>query len=248
MSGTGDPDFEDNRTIERAPRKRGELVDWLKRRSLSESPFYEDTWIETCRTRFFHYAYALYDLSQEGQWPAERWREALQVWSEEGRILRSWRFIAPLVQSMPDDVLEDIAHSITWWLEAVSKSLDRHEDIFLDLCRRVLALSHQDGVNADEPVTRAINHPVGHVTQALLNLWFTREPNDNDGLPAELEPFFTQLCDTDVAQFRHGRVLLASRLIALFRVDRPWTEAHLLPLFDWTTDTMEARAAWEGFL
>ena len=248
MSGTGDPDFEDNRDVELAPRKRGELVDWLKRPPPSQRPFYEDTWRETCRTRFFHCAYALCDLSREGQWPSGRWREALQAWSEEGRILRSWRFIAPLVQTMPDEVLKDIAHSITWWLEAVSKSLDRHEDIFLDLCRRILALPHQDGVDTDQPVTRAINHPVGHVTQALLNLWFKREPNDNDRLPAELEPFFTQLCDTGVAQFRHGRVLLASRLIALFRVDRPWTEAHLLPLFDWTIDAVEARAAWEGFL
>jgi hypothetical protein len=126
--------------------------------------------------------------------------------------------------------------------------LDRHEDIFLDLCRRILALPHQVGVDTDQPVTRAINHPVGHVMQALLNLWFKREPNDNDGLPAELEPFFTQVCDTGVAQFRHGRVLLASRLIALFRVDRSWTEAHLLPLFDWTIDALEARAAWAGFL
>jgi hypothetical protein len=51
-----------------------------------------------------------------------------------------------------------------------------------------------------------------------------------------------------VAQFRHGRVLLASCLIVLFRVDRPWTETYLLPLFDWSTDAAEARAAWEGFL
>ncbi len=60
-------------------------------------------------------------------------------------------------------------------------------------------------------------------------------PNDNDKLPADIEPFFTQLCDIGVEQFRHGRVLLASRLIALFRVDRPWTETHLLPLFDWAS-------------
>jgi hypothetical protein len=248
MSGTGDPDFEDNRDVELAPRKRGELVDWLKRSPPSQHPLDEDTWRETCRTRFFHCAYALCDLSREGQWPSGRWREALQAWSEEGRVLRSWRFIAPLVQMMPDEVLKDIAYSITRWLEAVSKSLDRHKNIFLDLCRRILALPYQEGVDTDDPVTRAINHPVGHLTQALLNQWFTRKPNDNDGLPAELEPFFTQLCDTGVAQFRHGRVLLASRLIALFRVDRPWTEAHLLPLFDWTIDAVEARAAWEGFL
>jgi hypothetical protein len=248
MTGTGDPDFENNRDVDLAPRKRGELVAWLKQSQPSQRPFYEDTWLETCRNRFFHCAYALCDLAREGQWPAARWREALQAWSEEGLILRSWRFIAPLVQTMPDEVLKDIAHSITWWLQVVSKSLDRYENIFLELCGRILALPHQDGVDTDEPVFRAINHPVGHVTQALLNLWFKREPNDNDGLPAELEPYFTQLCDTRVPPFRHGRVLLASRLIALFRVDRPWTEVHLLPLFEWTINAVEARAAWEGFL
>jgi hypothetical protein len=89
MSGTGDPDFEDNRDVDLAPRKRAELVDWLKRPPPSQRPFYEDTWLETCRTRFFHCAYALCDLSQEGEWPSGRWREALQAWSEEGRVLRS---------------------------------------------------------------------------------------------------------------------------------------------------------------
>jgi hypothetical protein len=125
MSGTGDPDFEDRRDMDLAPRKRDELVAWLKRPPPSQRPFYEDTWLETCRTRFFHCAFALCDLAREGQWPVERWREALQAWSEEGRVLRSWRFIAPLVRTMPDEVLQNIAHSITWWLMAVSKSLNR---------------------------------------------------------------------------------------------------------------------------
>jgi hypothetical protein len=42
-------------------------------------------------------------------------------------------------------------------------------------------------------------------------------------------------------------VLLASNLISFFRVDRPWTEQHLLPLFDWK-NPVEAKAVWEGFL
>jgi hypothetical protein len=248
MSGTGAPDFEDSRDVDLAPRKRGELIAWLKRPPPSQRPFYEDTWREVCRAHLMNSAYALCDLAREGLWPTERWREALQAWSEKGRVLRSWRLIAPLIQTMPNEELKDVAHGVTSWLQAVSNSLDRHEDIFLDLSRRILTLPHRDGVDTDQPVTRAINHPVGHVTQALPNLWFKREPNDNDGLPTELEPLFTRLCDTDVAQFRHGRVLLASRLIALFRVDRPWAEAHLLPRFDWTIDADEARAAWEGFL
>ena len=247
-SGTGDPDFEDSREIDVAPRKRRELVNWLKQPPPSRHPFYEDTWRDTCGTRFFHCAYALCDLAQEELWPVGRWREALQAWSEEGRILRSWRFVAPLVKTMPDAVLKEIAHGITWWLEAVSKSIDRHVTIFFEMCHRVLALEHQDNVDTDQPVTSAINHPVGHVTKALLNLWFERKPNDNDKLPADVEPLFTKLCDTHVEQFRHGRVLLASRLIPLFRVDRSWTETHLLPLFDWKTNQTEAKAVWEGFL
>jgi hypothetical protein len=104
-----------------------------------------------------------------------------------------------------------------------------------------------NGAPIDQPVTEAINHPVGHVTQALINLWFKRNPNDNDQLPADIKPFFTELCDIQVNRFRHGRVLLGSQLIALFRVDRVWTEQYLLPLFRWN-NLSEAKAVWEGFL
>ena len=145
---------------------------------------------------------------------------------------------------------------MTWWLEAVSKSINRHENILLELCSRVLALQIEvggttitlpNGNPIDEPVTSAINHPVGHVTQALINLWFKQNPNDNELLPANIKPFFTLLCDVQVERYRHGRVLLGSQLIALFRVDRPWTEQYLLPLFSWN-NLNEAKAVWDGFL
>lgn len=256
MSGTGDPDYESSRQVNVAPRKRSELVQWLKQPQPESSSFYyEDTWPDVCRTRFFHSLLALCDLSREAVWPAGRWRDALQAWSDESRIRRSWRFAAGLVQNMPDAVMQHSAHSLTWWMEAASKVIDRHEAILLDLCRRVLALSLEPstGIRKNdepikEPVTEAINHPVGHVAQALLNLWFKRKPNDNESLPKEIEPFFTQMCDVGIERFRHGRVLLASQLIALFRVDRPWTEKHLLPLFDWESSSNEAKGAWEGFL
>ena len=143
---------------------------------------------------------------------------------------------------------------MTWWIEAVSKSINQHEEILLNLCRRVLALPFEastgitrNGEPLNHPVTEAINHPVGHVTQALINLWFKRNPNDNDQLPADIKPYFTEICDTQVDRFRHGRVLLGSQLIALFRVDRTWTEQYLLPLLCWN-NPVEAKAVWEGFL
>ena len=256
MSGTGDPDYEESRDVDVAPRKRRDLVQWLVKPQPERHPFYEDTWRDVCRTRFFHSLYALSDLARQNTWPAGRWREALQVWSDDGMVLRSWRYAAPLVQTMPDTVVQELAHGVTWWLEAASRSIDRHEAILLHICQRFLGLPLDedsgirggDGEAIQQPVTEAINHPIGHVTQALINLWFKREPNDGDGLPADIGPFFTQLCDVRVQRFRHGRVLLASQLIALFRVDRQWTEQCLLPRFEWAADPMEAKAAWEGFL
>jgi hypothetical protein len=105
----------------------------------------------------------------------------------------------------------------------------------------------RNGEPIDQPVTEAINHPVGHGTQALINLWFKQNPNDNDLLPADIKPIFTTLCDVQVDRFRYGRVMMGSRLIAFFRVDRPWTEQYLLPLFSWS-NPVEAKAVWEGFL
>ena len=256
MSGTGDPDFEDSRDVDIAPRKRQALVQWLAKPMPEQRPLYEDTWRDVCRTRFFHSITALGDLAQIGVWPAGRWREALQAWSENGLVLRSWRYAASLVQTMPEDVIQEIIHAFTWWIESSSKSINRNENILLDLCRRVLTLPLEadsgsriirNGNEIFDPVSSAINHPVGHVTQALINLWFKQVPNDNELIPANLKPIFATLCDMQVERFRHGRVLLGSQLIAFFRVDRSWTEQHLLPLFNWA-NPVEAKGVWEGFL
>lgn len=256
MSGTGDPDYEENREVDIAPRKRQELVKWLTKPPSEPRPFYEDTWRDVCRTRFFHSLYALCDLAQNDEWPTERLREALQIWAEEGMVLRSWRYAVPLVQAMPDNEFQKVINAATLWIEAASKSINQHESILLSMCRRVLELPLEvgqgsriirGGIETYDIVGSAINHPVGHVTQALINLWFKLSPNDNDLLPADIEPFFTTLCDAQVERYRHGRVLLGSRLIALFRVDRSWTERYLLPLFNWDNPA-EAKAVWEGFL
>lgn len=229
------------------PHRRRELIKWLREHPGTDH-WQEDDWRQRCRDNFATTACALCALARESIWPTDRWREALQAWSEEKLIKRSWRYMAPVLTTAPDDVLQTIAHGVSWWLRAIAKTLEGHEAHFLTLARRILALDHQDGVDTDEPVTRAINHPVGHVTEALLRWWYRRSLEDGQGLPEELKPTFTELCDTRIDKFRHGRVLLAVHVIALFRVDQDWATQYLLPLFDWKRSKTEARAAWEGFL
>jgi hypothetical protein len=133
MSGTGDPDYEDSRDVDIAPSTRQELMQWLTKPPPERRHLHEDTWRDVCRTRFFLSLSALCKLAQDGVWPAGRWSEALQAWAEESLVLRSWRYAAPLVQTMPDAVLQEIDHAVTWWMQAASKSLNCHEDILMNL-------------------------------------------------------------------------------------------------------------------
>ena len=255
-SGTGDPSFQDNEGVENAPRKRLELSLWLDKPTPEPRPFFGDTWPDVCRTRFFHSLLALHDLAKNGVWPAGRWRVALQVWSEDALVVRSWRYTASLVQTMPDSALKEIIRAASYWMEAASKSTTCRESVMLALCQRIVLLpldadtssrTDRNGVETYDPVGAAINHPIGHVTLALLNLWAKQRPSDNDLIPDHIKPLFTAMCDARVDRFRHARVLLGSRLIEFFRIDRLWAEQYLLPLFSWA-NASEARALWEGFL
>ena len=112
MSGTGDPDFSSHRVIEKAPRARTELVVWLGRPKEAPGGFYEDDWLDTCRHHFYRSAIALCDLSRGEQWPIDRWRDALQAWSDEAQLVRSWKFAGALVISMPPKVFAELVNSV----------------------------------------------------------------------------------------------------------------------------------------
>ncbi len=231
--------------IELPPRTRSELVAWLKN---YEPVGFSDTadWREVCEARMFVAAASLCDLAREDVWPVVRWQTALSTWRAEKRVSRSWRLIARLVETMPATKLAELTPDLSQWLRSAGSALDRHEPVFIDLCRRILEQPPIKQIdNTDDSCS--IGHPIRHITQALLNFWFRCPPNDNDGLPSDVGPLLTQVCDTRSAPCRAGRGILALHLITLFRLDPVWTRAHLLPLFNWS-NPIEARAMWNGFL
>lgn len=253
-SGSSDPDFELHRRVDVAPRKWKDLAVWLAQPPKKYSPFDEDTWAELCRTLPRESVLALRAVAKSGQWPADRWRTAFQEWYDAKLVQRSWKLVAGLVAKMPSATMQETSHAISSWLDSVSKSIDEHKELFLELCVRFLELPlkpesgiERDGKPIDEPVMAAINHPVGHITNALINFWFRKELSDGEFLPENLRPVFTWICDTTVERHRHGRVLLCAHAISFFRVDQSWSEQHLLPLFSWR-NPVEAKSAWEGFL
>lgn len=234
------------RTSITIPRSRRGVLDYLVANPvLSESR--QDDWRQLCSESFQATAYALCRLAKMDVWPIERWRDALQAWSEERLQIRSWQYMGPVLATARDSLLQSITRDASRWLQTIAKVFEGHEAQFFDLSRRILALEYESG-DEDDPVGQAIDHPVGHVTEALLDWWYRRALEDKQGLPKQIKTCFTELCDTRIEKFRHGRVLLAVHVITLFRVDADWASEYLLPLFDWRRSESEAQAAWEGFL
>ncbi|MDH4318997.1 MAG: hypothetical protein OEV64_11440, partial [Desulfobulbaceae bacterium] len=241
-------DGDDLREFIVTPRSRRELVTWLKQYPNTDYARREDDWRQRCRNEFARTACALCSLTRENTWPKDRWREALQAWTEEKLLQRTWRYMAPVLTKAPDDVIQELASSLSQWLMELAKSFEGHQTLFFIFCKRILSMSYKDDVETDEPLMRAINHPVGQVSEALLRWWYRHEPKDNQGLPDEIKSIFSQLCDQHKPVYRHARVLFAAHAITFYRVDPEWTKHNLLPNFEWRASTIEANAAWSGFL
>ena len=248
ITGSGDPDYEASRALDIAPRRRKALVQWLTKQRPDNHPFYEDTWFQTCRNFPMQTVSALVDLASENVRPTERWNTAFYAWSERCSPRWTWRCVGLVLQSMPDEFISATASALTFWLERVSRANITNEAGLLDVCNRVTSYAHRTGRTITSPITDVFNDPVGRVTQILLNRLFKRKPGDGDGLPSDIGPAFNDLCVNIDEQFRSGRMILASQAIALFRVDRAWTERYMLPLFDWDVSPLEAGAIWQGFL
>ena len=250
LGGTVAPDIKEFRKLDFAPSDKYELVERLKRELSQKSQTHGDYWQEVCRTRFDDSIFALSKLSSEGRWPTGRWSEALHAWSNEKSNDKSWEDVIQLLQRMPNETFEEISRSIAWWLESSSETIDGNDAEVFEICNRILNAPH-NGVAIGYRlgyVAEAINHPVGLVTTALLNIWFNQNPTDNELIPSEFKIIFTRICDTKTPSFRYGRVVLASRLVPLYRADQIWVRENLFSFLDWSDNPTEAMAAWAGFL
>lgn len=241
-------DGEDWRTFISTPKRYRDIITWLREHPKSDT-WQEDDWRDRCKRDFRRAACALLRLASQGEWLPDRWREALQAWSDETLTVRSWRHIGSVLAEAPDEILTELSHALGWWLQSIAKTFNGNEDAFFTLIRRVIELHRNEAIAVDNDLMfKAINHPIGHVTKASLSWWYRQSLEDNQGLTDVLKPIFTGLCDTGVSIFRYGRILLASHVISLFRVDGDWSRKYLLPLFEWQRDAHEAKGVWEGFL
>lgn len=241
---------EKNRIVRQAPRNANEMEAWLERFPAGDNSPESDDWQEICAKKFRLAGEALNRLAQKDIWPVGRWRQALQIWSTDKFSARSWNCVGPTVHDIPELELKKIAQPIAWWLNVVSNTAPEGTSHFHGLIGKILDAYRSDEIEIDAKIiNRAISHPVGLVTKATKNWWFTQGLEDNQGLHTDVKPLFDDVCRSkDAPGLQYGPIILAESLIALYRVDREWTKENLLPSFDWKQAPHMAPGMWMSFL
>ena len=119
----------------RIPRRRKDLVAWLKKNlnTVDMERLQQDDWIKRCQDDFPTTACALMQLANEECYPIECWQQALQAWSDEKHAQRSWRYMAKVITKVPDEKIEDLALGISQWLDAIAPNFTGQEKEFLNL-------------------------------------------------------------------------------------------------------------------
>lgn len=235
--------------IELSPKSIKRLVEWLRNNPSSEGALTGDNWSERCRDDFRRSFFALKKLASEGVWVPQRWAEALNAWSSDELVRRSWKHASSVIVSMPDEHFVDALHAIAWWVSRISKNVGEHEEAFLALVDRIIETgTNTVEASVDFSLNHAINHPVGHAASSLLNWWFSMGVEDDQGLPDKLKGRFALMCNADNQPLWIGSVMLAQQVIPLLRVDKAWTKQYLIPSFEWAPDATKAAAMWDSFL
>jgi hypothetical protein len=195
-------------------------------------------------------------LIARNSWDIAIWTVLLRAWQASELTSGSWaarlRTLDAYVEiprAVPGgvaDVLDRAAGS-----EGLNADdLDRIERIG----DRVLTYSGhlEPGVHLNGKIdwlTSAINHPAGHVALSWLKVLSKRLALDRSGgIPAAQRARYEALLTAQGSNGLLGRVAFASQAHFLFSMDADWTTAHVIPIFDWSTDADRAEQAWSGFL
>jgi len=197
------------------------------------------------------------ELVSREEWQVDAWNSLINAWRGAELDREQWRSVIDLIDVHPE-IVAGAPMAVANFLEQGIRRKDLEPDDVDTLERisdRVLAATDEPaGIQIDgatDWLTSAINHPAGEVALMLLRALsyrMERAGEDWTGLPEAQRNRFEALLGGGSDNAVMAAIALASQVDFLFHADRGWTEAHILPRFDWTADPARAAQAWDGFL
>ena len=255
-SWTGDPTEDRNRRQVKVPHEVDGLVGWLKDdidRDSFDRRYERDDFEEVCLSCQDVVLKAFTILAENGLWNVERIYSALKVWSTKETVSAAARYLVAAFPKMSENVFGHVANQAASWCEDVVKA-DLIDDGDLLAIGNILLDADYEFDRRDlkfgekgDLISTAINHPVGRIMSALIDKVFPGSVHKGDGINPLYRSLFEVVANSQKASATHGRLILASRGIALYYADEEWARRFVLNKASWDVP-LEARAFWQGFL
>jgi hypothetical protein len=186
-------------------------------------------------------------LADNENWHRGIWQAAL-IGLEDDKV---WEDIAPLIVKASPELYTEEAWAIASWTKKAVSTIERdsqYEQYFWSIFDLLIehALDDKRPDHDGEVINYAINHPVGIITEALIDRFGKTELSVAEGIPeGPLLDSIGLILDNN--SLIAGKIILASRLHYFYAVDPNWTEENLIPLFRWE-DSEDVAFMWQGYL
>ena len=96
----------------------------------------------------------------------------------------------------------------------------------------------------DDPLTLALNHPVGKLADAALTRLSKHQPTAGSGLPDAVQHYFATVISD--ARGGPGRIMFATSLLRLHAIAPEWTTEHLVSRLNLSASA-EAQSLWSAY-
>jgi hypothetical protein len=200
-----------------------------------------DAWQSFCQSQPQE-AFLGIEAAPEGdRWHEWAWRPLLWSASKIADVDLLNRMARLLMQWPDDAAFAETANAASSWMDQVSEKL-RYPVLWKlwDFIER--RAPRRCEVSSGDILTAALNDPAGNLASILLKR--TRKRKDHIELGKVLRDRYERLLEGDDTSALLARVRISAAVSFLFERAPAWTEAHILPSYDWTSP--DALAMWSA--
>lgn len=197
--------------------------------------------------------------ARQGDFPEVLWRALLHNWPASAPP-RLFNTLLERLGRLPKETIRDLGSPVGQWLEkwfcvAFQENRIRAWRIFDHLLEGILLVAPDEEkvgpqrCNKDKSSRstygRAINRPVGMVTQGVLHALGALKLDHTQGIPEAFKARLEWLLSVPSENKKHALSIITFQLNWLYLIDPRWVKEQVTPAFE--LDHPDAPAAWNGY-